>query len=411
MTIHSEIYKRLRLVEAPSLVSSYDSIVWRDAKGSEVFDCEGKKYIDFSSGFGVSSIGFSHPHLSSLIKIQVDKLINGLGDVFPSIEKLELLEKLSLLLGFKGKAILSSTGTEAVETSLKTAYLYTEKPCVICFEGAYHGLGYGVLRSAGRKDFYDKFIEQTSDIFIKIPFPEFDCSENESLLLIEKTLNQGKIGAILLEPIQGRGGIRLFPDGFLKKTNELARKHNALLILDEIMTGFGRTGSMFAFEQEKILPDIIALGKALGGGLPISVSYGKEEIMNVWKKTDLDSIHTSTFLGHPLASKTALKTIEIIEKENLAAAAQNKGQKIIEFLKSAVELKRWKIRGRGLMIGIDCGNSADALKIVKKSLDNGLILLVDGINHETIVILPALNIPDGLLAEGLEILCDAILTT
>jgi len=177
------------------------------------------------------------------------------------------------------------------------------------------------------------------------------------------------------------------------------------------MTGFGRTGSLFAFQNEGIEPDVIALGKGMAGGLPISASFARAEIMDSWPKQELDSIHTSTFLGNPLCSAAALEVIGIIQKEKLHISAREKGKVIFDFLSDAVRENGWTLRGRGLMLGIDCKNSRDALRSAKIALDNGLIILVDGLVHETIVLLPALNISDKLLKEGLEILRDAIKQT
>jgi len=409
---HLNLLERLRRVESPNLVPSHETLFWSRALGSEVWDAEGKKYIDFSSGFGAASVGFSHPLLVSKIKTQSESLIHGLGDVYSSLPKLELMESIERLLGFSAKGILSSTGTEAVESSLKTAKIYTGKPRVIVFEGAYHGLGYGVLRSAGRKDFSELFLDQTADIFFRAPFPDNNKNLfNEVLAVIEKEFKRNDVGAVLLEPIQGRGGIRPFPDGFISELSKCVHDSGALLILDEVMTGFGRTGSLFAFQNEGIEPDVIALGKGMAGGLPISASFARAEIMDSWPKQELDSIHTSTFLGNPLCSAAALEVIGIIQKEKLHISAREKGKVIFDFLSDAVRENGWTLRGRGLMLGIDCKNSRDALRSAKIALDNGLIILLDGLVHETIVLLPALNISDKLLKEGLEILRDAIKQT
>jgi 4-aminobutyrate aminotransferase/(S)-3-amino-2-methylpropionate transaminase len=422
--IHRGLSARLRRVESRNLtyVRGDFPIYWSRARGSEVWDEEGRRYIDFSSAFGVASVGHSRPEIAEAVAAQAARLPHGMGDLHPTALKVELLERLSSLFPMEVRSILSLSGTEAVESALKTCMLATGRPGVLAFEGAYHGLGYGALGTTWRPDFREPFRAQLGLPVVHAPFPTHDSVV--ALGACEEALRTGRIGAVLIEPIQGRGGIRVPPPGFLPALAALARRHGALLVLDEVMTGFGRTGRRFAFEHEGVVPDLVAVGKALGGGVPISACVGRAEIMDAWPESGGDAIHTMTFLGHPLGCRAALVVLDLLESEHLAEAAARKGARAIERVRAwcargvsdagggaaaaggaeADGAAGFGPRGRGLMIGIPCGSSAQALRVAGRALKDGLIVLVDGADHDVIALLPPLSIPEALLDEGLAIL-------
>ncbi len=408
MTAHDEMHARLSRVESPNLLPPPGTIFWKRASGGEVWDEEGRRYVDFSSAFGVAALGHSHPALLDAISVQARELIHGMGDVHPPSVKLLLLERLVFLFGAPARAILSLSGTEAVESCLKTARLATGRAGVVAFEGAYHGLGYGVLGAAGRPDFREPFSDQVPAIFSFVPFPSDETSADASLELLKRHLASRRVGALLVEPIQGRGGIRVPPRGFLAAAARLAHEAGALVVFDEIMTGIGRTGRWFAFQDEGFIPDLVAVGKALGGGVPVSACIGREEVMAAWPPSTGDSIHTSTFLGHPLGCRAALAVLDVIERDSLLARVEETGRRIRASLAEVVGAAR--VRGRGLMIGVDCGSSEVSIPVAKRCLADGLIVLVDGMRHETIVLLPAYNLPGGIRDEGMEILGHALRT-
>lgn len=377
---------RLSRVESRNITCPKSLIWWKRAAGSEVWDESGKRYIDFSSAFGVASIGHSHPKLIDAIADQSRKLIHGMGDVHPSVIKIELMEKLAKLFGEPAKTILSLTGSDAVESALKTAMIATGRPRVLAFEGAYHGLGYGAMAVTSGKAFRDPFRGQMGDFVTHIPYGSDPRSQ----------LASREYGAVIVEPIQGRAGIVVPPPGALKMIVDTAREFGAVSIFDEIMTGFGRTGSLFAFEQASARPDILCVGKALGGGIPISATVGRAEIMDAWPPSTGEAIHTSTFLGHPLACRAALTSIGVIEKEKLVEKARSDGDYVVG------RLAKWKPRGRGLMIGIP---HSRASAISRAALETGLIVLGEG---TAVALLPPLSIPRAILDEGLDILEDAL---
>lgn len=402
MTRDRELTRRLGRVESWNLtfVSDELPIYWKKAAGSEVWDDTGKRYIDFSSAFGVASIGHSHPRLVAAIREQSGELIHAMGDVHPAEVKVLFLERLIEMLGFDGKAIMSLSGSEAVESAMKTAAIATGRPGILAFEGAYHGLGYGSLAATHRETFKGPFRAQLGSHVVHAPFPKRGSagSLETSLSRAHDLLARGGIGAVLVEPIQGRGGIIVPPDGFLRELLALAHGHGALLVLDEVMTGFGRTGRPFAFQHDEIVPDIVALGKAMGGGIPVSATVARSEIMDKWPKSEGEAIHTSTYNGHPLACRAAFETLGIHRDEALAERSAKSGAYVFE------RLRRWGPRGRGLMVGIELESGRRASEVSLRALRNGLIVGLDGPGGEVIAILPPLNTPRGILDEGIAIL-------
>lgn len=390
----NDLSRRLAAVESRNITGIGEDfpIYWKNAKGSEVWDEEDRRYIDFSSAFGVASLGHSHPAVVE--ELRRDALIHGMGDVHPSRAKIELLEKLADLYGRPAKTILSLNGSDAVESALKTAVLATGRPKVIAFENAYHGLGYGALAVTWHESFRGPFRAQVADFVTHLPFGD--------MALLEKTLKTRAYGALMIEPVQGRGGVISPAPGMLAQLAEMARSAGTLVIYDEIMTGFCRTGSYFAYMHENTRPDILCVGKALGGGIPISAAIARADVMDAWPASDGEAIHTSTFLGHPLACRVALRVLDVLAEEKLDEKARIDGEHLLS------RLSAFNARGRGMMIGVPVPSPKIAEHVAIRALKNGLILLINGSNRDVITLLPPLTISRPLLDEGLAILEDAL---
>ncbi|MES1181099.1 MAG: aspartate aminotransferase family protein, partial [Verrucomicrobiota bacterium] len=385
-------------------------IVWKRTQGVHVWDANGKKYLDLTAAFGVAAAGHANPNVVKAGQKQMAKLLHAMGDVHPHALKAELARELSRLTferwtktqnpkrqtpkPITGKVIFSNSGFEAVEAALKTAVLATGKCGVIAFAGAYHGLGYGALNATHRKFFRDPFRSQLREFGHFVPFPVEDevtrlklknknetphvvsCKEIESR--IRRIFRREKIGAILVEPIQARGGINIPPPEFLPLLRKLCDEHGALLILDEIYTGFGRTGKWFACEHSgtgvspvsspktethgqdvhaATIPDLICLGKALTGGFPLSACVGRAGLMDAaWPASTGEAIHTSTFLGHPVGCAMALAQIKEIQRLKLCERSAKLGKFLLGELSSIQHPKfktRFAVRGLGLMAGIE----------------------------------------------------------
>jgi 4-aminobutyrate aminotransferase-like enzyme len=387
-------------------------IVWERAKGVHVWDAEGKKYLDLTAAFGVAAAGHANSAVVRAGQKQMAKLLHAMGDVHPHALKAQLARELSRITFERwqrrtGKVIFNNSGFEAVEAALKTAMLATGKRGVIAFEGAYHGLGYGTLNATHREHFRGPFRSQLREFGSFLKFPRTNTELREVEVLAQKVFRREKIGAILAEPIQARGGINVPPAGFLRLLRKLCDEHGALLMLDEIYTGFGRTGKWFACERRGVIPDLICLGKALTGGFPLSACVGRADVMDAaWPESQGEAIHTSTFLGHPVGCAMALAQISEIKRLKLCERSARLGKFLrlqLDQLRVPRSAFRISARGMGLMAGLELLNAdgspatAECLRIVKAMLRRGFILLPEGEHGNVISFTPPLTIEEGQL--------------
>ena len=393
--------------------------MWKRAKDCEVEDMEGKRYLDLTAAFGVTAAGHANERVVQAAKNQMDLLVHGMGDVHPHEPKARLVRELSRLTferwtrraeetaapALSGKTIFSNSGFEAVESALKTAMLATGRKGVVAFEDAYHGLGYGALNATDREHFRGPFQNQLGEFgyFGVFPRKEEDLPGAEQS--IRRHFNQRAIGALLVEPIQGRGGIRVPPPGFLPLLRRICDQYQALLIFDEIYTGFGRTGKWFACEHDDVVPDLICLGKGLTGGFPLSACVGRADLMDkAWPESDGEAIHTSTFLGHPVGCAMALEQIKEIKRLKLPQQAAQRGRLLLSLLEHPplpIPGYHFEARGRGLLVGLEItradGSPAtdEALEITKRMLAKGFILLPEGPDANIISLSPPLIISEA----------------
>jgi len=383
--------KRLQECESGiTYLSDSWPIFWERAEGNNVWDVDGNCFLDFNAAFGVCGLGHNNPAIVKAIEQGAKELIHGMGDVHPSAWKVKLCERiLSCLPSVFGKVILSCNGSDACETALKTAQLKTQNSEIIAFRGAYHGLGYGSL-SVTERDLFRKPFEGRLAISHFVDFPVTEDEASQALAQISSLLKKDSIAGIILEPIQGRAGVRVAAKGFLGELRRLCDRYGIVLIFDEIYTGLGRTGKLFAFQEERVIPDIICLGKLLGGGLPLSACVGTDEVMRkAWLKSKGEAIHTSTFLGNPLACRASLAVLEELQRNNWPAIVKQKG----EYLKNQLQEKlSAKVRGSGLMLGIEFADQSLAKKIVAEGLKRGLIMLPCAENGEILCVSPPFTI-------------------
>ncbi len=382
-------------------------IVWERARGANVWDADGRKYLDLTAAFGVAAAGHANPRVVRAGQRQMEKLMHAMGDVHPHAQKAQLARELSRLTferwtGSKtGKTIFCNSGFEAVEAALKTALLATNRRGVIAFEGGYHGLGYGALNATHREHFRAPFVGQLGGFVEFVEFPESEPDLKKIGREIKRRVREKEIGAILVEPIQVRGGIRIPPPQFLPLLRRLCDEHDALLILDEIYTGFGRTGKWFACEHSRAVPDLICLGKALTGGFPLSACVGRAELMDAaWPCSTGEAIHTSTFLGHPVGCAMALAQIAELRRLDLPGRSAELGRWFLGELRRHVHNPDFEIafRGLGLTIGVELclpervPASIATLRVTKEMLAGGFILLPEGPHANIISFTPPLTI-------------------
>lgn len=390
-------------------------VFWRSALGSNVWDADGNRFVDLTAAFGVAAAGHRHPAIEEAIRSQTESLQHAMGDVHPSEVRVELLERLVALGPPGSRAVLGTSGSEAVEIALKTATLYTGRPGWLAFSGAYHGLTYGALSVTDRSLFRRPFRAQLNPDVFRAPYPAEGADDaSRALGHVERLLgglDGERIGAVIVEPALGRGGDVFPPAGFLPGLAELCRAHGALLIADEIYTGFGRTGSRLACDAEGVVPDLLCLGKAMSGGMPISACIGSADAMSAWPRSGGEAMHTSTFMGHPICCAAALASIELIEELDLATRAREEGARWLERLRrmAAGRALVREVRGRGMMIGIQLGDPSGrvpAQRITATALAEGLkrgwILLGSGVEGDVLSLSPPLTIARDLLDLAVE---------
>ena len=432
MSVTRQVLKQLRDHESRNVTFIAPDgawpVVWERAQGVHVWDVEGKKYLDLTAAFGVAAAGHANPNVVRAGQKQMAKLLHAMGDVHPHALKARLAGELSRLTFERwttkskvqspkskvsnGKVIFASSGFEAVEAALKTALLATGKSGVIAFAGGYHGLGYGALNATHREHFRGPFRSQLREFgsFAKFPAaPEALAGIEENL---RRLFRREKVGAILVEPVQTRGGINVPPPGFLPLLRKLCDEHGALLIADEIYTGFGRTGRWFACEHSGVRPDLICLGKALTGGFPLSACVGRADLMDAaWPASTGEAIHTSTFLGHPVGCAMALAQIKEIQRLKLCERSDTLGKFLLGELAAIKNLKpgiKNSARGLGLLAGVELKlpdgkpATAAALAAIKTLLRRGYLFLPEGEHGNVISFTPPLTISKAQLARAVD---------
>ncbi|GAB4409578.1 MAG: acetyl ornithine aminotransferase family protein [Anaerolineales bacterium] len=411
---------------SPSYTRSYPFVMER-GQGTEVWDVDGYRYLDFNAGIAVNATGHSHPDVVRAIQEQAAKFIHMSGTDFYYPVQIELAEKLNALApGSEPKRLFfTNSGTESIEAALKLARYYTRRPRMIAFIGAFHGRSMGSLSLNGSKalhkaGFAPLVPEVTHTHYAycyRCPMGKtygkcrIDCVRYLEDVIFQRLVPPEEVAAIFVEPIQGEGGYIVPPPEFLPMLREIADKYGILLVADEIQTGFGRTGKMFAIEHWGVAPDILAVAKGIASGMPLGAMIARESLMT-WKPGS----HGNTFGGNPVSCAAALETIRLIENGYMQNAAVM-GQRMLEIL----EERRHKhpsigdIRGKGLMVGVELVKNQETKEmapklrddVVMKAFEHGLLIL--GCGPNTVRFMPPLNITKEHLEEGLDIF-DHVLT-
>lgn len=418
MTKNADLLARRLAAVAPG-VASATTVFAEKALNAEIWDADGKRYLDFAMGIAVCNTGHCHPKVIAAAKVQIENFTHTAFQVFPYEPYLALCEKLNAIAPIKNaKSVLFTTGAEAVENAVKIARVHTGRQGVIAFRGAFHG------RTALTSTLTGKIVPYRADSGVGIanvfhaPFPiaHHGISVDDAmagLATIFKTeIEAQNVAAIILEPVQGEGGFYQAPNDFMQKLRTLCDDHGIMLICDEIQTGFGRTGKLFAAEHSGIEPDLMTVAKAMGGGFPVSGVIGKATVIDSTKPGGLGG----TYGGNPVACAAALATIAAIEDEGLVQRSVVLGNRLVERLN---EIKArddvpaiGNVRGVGSMVAFELvkergthePNPALISKLTAKAAEKGLIMLSCGYFANTIRILVPLTIPEADLEEGLNIL-------
>ena len=395
--VESPAFDARRKARATSSGEDQSPIVYASARGANVVDADGNRYVDLTAGFGALVLGHAPNEATEAAARAGDELALALGDVYASEAKIRACEAIAGLFPEQGaRVMLGLSGADAVTCALKTALLVTGKPRVVSFAGSYHGLSYGPLAALGFAPAFREPFEAHLGVPVTFaPYPERAEDLDASLARVREAIAGGDVGAIVVEPILGRGGCIVPPDSFLPALRSLTDEAGALLVVDEIWTGMGRTGVMLA--SEAVTPDVLCLGKGLGGGLPISACVGRARVMDAWGGHGGTRIHTGTHFGSPPACAAALATIETICARDLPARARSLGDRWRVELREACG-DDVHVRGAGLMVGIGLADASEALSIARDLLGRGFIVLTGGAAGDTLTLSPPLTIEPSLLS-------------
>ena len=411
-----------RLAATPRGIGVMANFFIDRALNSEVWDVEGKRYIDFAGGIAVLNTGHRHPKMVAAIEAQLHKFTHTCYQVLPYESYVTLAERINKLTpgNYNKKTCFFSSGAEAVENAIKIARASTARPGVIAFSGAFHGRTMMGCALTGKVVPYKVGFGPFPSEIYHVPFPidlhgvSVEDSMHALQLLFKADIDPKRVAAIIIEPVQGEGGFYVASSAFMQALRALCDEHGMLLIYDEVQTGFGRTGKMFAAEHYDVLPDIITMAKSLAGGTTLSAVCGKAEVMD----GPLPGGLGGTYAGNPLAIAASHAVLDILEEEQLVARANVLGEKLTKRLKAAQaktpSLK--DVRGLGSMIAAEFFDPAtnepsmDAVKRVQQAaLAEGLILLTCGIYGNAIRFLYPLTIQDDVFDEALDIIDRALL--
>jgi 4-aminobutyrate aminotransferase / (S)-3-amino-2-methylpropionate transaminase / 5-aminovalerate transaminase len=416
-----EILERERkAVAAPLIVHA--PVVVREAHGATITDVDGNTFLDFVGGVGVLNVGHNHPRVVEAIQEQSEHFLHTDYTVVPYEGYVTLAERLTAIAPISGevRAAFFNAGTEAVENAVKLARLATGRSGVIVFEGAFHGRTLLSLTMTSRTEPYKKGLGPFAPEVYRAPFPNAyrGPDPETALAALERMLvthvAPESVAAIVFEPEQGEGGFIPAPASFVRGLRELCDLHGIVLVADEVQTGFGRTGRMFAMEHFDVEPDLVVVAKSIAGGLPLSGVLGRAEIVDRAHEGAIGG----TFIGNPVALAAALAVLDIFEEEELVARAMTIGATISARMRGWQE--RWSeigdVRGLGSMLAIELVSDAEAKTpapeltgaVIDEALRRGLLLLKAGVFGNCIRVLCPLTISDAELDEGLSVWEDAL---
>ena len=421
MTSNAELQER-RKNAIPRGVANSLAVYADRASNAELWDVEGKRYIDFGTGIAVLNTGHVHPKVKDAIAKQLDKFVHTCFQVTPYESYVALAEQLNQLAPGKTpkKTIFLSTGAEAVENAIKIARYHTKRSAVIAFSGGFHGRTLACISLTGKVQPYKAgFGPMLPEIYhLPFPMPYHGVTVEDSLQALDQLfkadVDPARVAAIIIEPVLGEGGFYAAPVELLRKLRALCDQHGMVLIIDEIQTGFGRTGRMFAIEHAGIEPDLMTIAKSVAGGVPLSAVIGKADIMDSPVPGGLGG----TYAGTPLACAAGLAVLDVIREEQLLSRAQHIGHFMSSRLKG-LQVRfpaLGEVRSLGAMVAVELVKncSADqpdadlAKALVQAASRHGLILLSCGIYGNVIRFLAPLTISDALMKEGFNLFEQAL---
>ena len=419
---------RISKTLAPSITEDWPLLPVVRAEGVYLYTADGRRYMDFTSGIAVTNLGHGHPRVLAAAREQMAKFSHSAVGVTLHEPLLRLTEALPKVMPpGMNMFFFGNSGTEAVEGALKLARYVTGRPGIIAFEGSFHGRTYGAASVTSVKSKYRNQYEPfvPSVYFAPYAYP-YRCPLGEdddtvvawSTAGLQKVFDHfippTKVAAILVEPVQGEGGYVVPPVEFLRSLRRICDEHGILLIFDEIQTGFGRTGEMFAAQVFNVRPDIMAIAKGIANGFPLSATVASRELMSQW----LPGSHGTTFGGNPIACAAALATLDVICEENLLENCRKMGARLLEGFRALQDKYSiiGNVRGLGLMVAMEfivpsqgkTANPEAATAVLENSLKRGLVGYMAGLHGQVFRLMPPLNVTETQVEEAMTILEDSL---
>jgi 4-aminobutyrate aminotransferase-like enzyme len=411
-----DVRERIRALEGTGMRTFWEPepVVWARTEGCHVWDAEGRSYLDLYAGFAVANVGYCHPRVTEAIRAQAG-VMTHCPSAAPSEVRAELYERLAAIAppGLD-RVLLGITGAMVNEMAVQLARAATGRRNLITFAGTYPGRSVGALRYTGKRAYREQFGVAAEADFIPFPDPHRSpwAGEREPgeavLALLEHALTDPASGVeppacVLVEPIQGNGGVVVPPDGFLRGLRELCDRSGTVLVFDEIQCGFGRSGRMWASEYEGVVPDLMTIGKGIGGGLPLAALLGRAELMTTWEP---DAV-TSTFLANALPAAAGCAAIDVLREEELVERSAVLGGRALARLQKEVAGVD-DVRGRGLFIGLELANADRAAETQRSLRDRGVLVGRGGRAGNVLILAPPLVIDEAVLDTGLDAVAEAL---
>lgn len=412
----------------PSFAQDWPLLPTVKAEGTYLYTADGKRYLDFTSGIAVTNVGHGHPRVLAAAREQMDKFSHSAVGLTLHEPLLQLCQALPKVMPAGMEMFyFGNSGAEAVEGAIKLARYVTGRPGIIAFEGGFHGRTYGAASitsvKAKYRDQYEPFVPGV--YFAPFAYP-YRCpwgEDEESVIawsqdglerVFDRLIPPQQVAALILEPVQGEGGYVVPPAGFLQALRQVCDEHGILLILDEVQTGFGRTGEMFAAQVFGVQPDIMAIAKGIANGFPLSATVASQELMSKW----LPGAHGTTYGGNPIACAAALAVLEVIEEENLLENCRIMGKRLLEGFSKLKEKYALigEVRGLGLMVAMELihpgsdkiPNGTAVFSVLNHALERGLLAYMAGLHGQVIRLIPPLNVTAEQVDEALMILDESL---
>lgn len=398
------IYERCQKV-MPAVANRATTLGVVDGEGCYVITEDGRKVLDFASGVAVNNLGFKNPEVVQAIREQLETMIHVGHNVVYNESYVKLAEKLVELTGGDTKVYFSNSGAEANDGAMKLAKYVTKRPGIIAFRNSFHGRTIGSLSITGSNSGYRKYYEPLMPAVYWADYNDLEQFD----AIFEKLIAPECVAAIIVEPVQGEGGYVVPKPEFLKGLRKICDDHGIMLIFDEVQTGIGRTGELYAYQTFGVKPDILTSAKALGGGVPLSAIIAKKEIMDQWPA----GAHGGTFGGNPLACAAGLKTLEIIERDHLLDNCKKQGAYFLDKLKelqAKYPARIKEVRGVGLMVAMELCDEAgkpDAkltAAIKAGALEKDLLLLTCGSDHNVVRFIAPLIVGKEEIDKAMDII-------